>query len=74
MVNDHADVARGHSGMENHDVNMQGKDINAINDMLMHWLIRMLWMIKHQCHDNLNEDCWIQHALKEPLSDGALMS
>ena len=42
VVNDHADVARGHSGMENHDVNMQGKDINAINDMLMHWLIRML--------------------------------
>ena len=46
--------------MENHDVNTQSKEINAISDMLM--------------YSNINEDYWIQRALKEPLSDGALIT
>ena len=60
VVNDHAHVARGHIGMENHDVNTQAKEINAIIDMLM--------------RSNINEDYWIQRALKEPLSNGAIIS
>ena len=60
VVNDHAHVAKWHDGMENHGDNMQAKKINAVTDMLM--------------HSNINEDDWIQHALKEPLSNGALIS